>query len=217
MSINHPWLFKHPIKSNTKYLIIGTHPPMPYCGKLKFYYGNMSEFWKFLDKVYRGNKLYLNGCPRKSDIIKFLDKGYFAITDMVYITRVEKFSTDAQMGKIVSSDLNPSLKKWLNDSNVVAIYFTSFGGSNSAKHLFKKWYKENFKIESKTNKITSAHFNKIQLFGRKIKLIDLFSPSPTARRSSPRVAEYKEWKKKNRFKDYDDFRIFWYKKYLPKL
>jgi len=31
----HPWLEKYPIKKDSKYLIIGTHPPMPYCGKFK--------------------------------------------------------------------------------------------------------------------------------------------------------------------------------------
>jgi hypothetical protein len=40
----HPWLNKHPINKDSKYLIIGTHPPMPYCGKLDYFYGNMSEF-----------------------------------------------------------------------------------------------------------------------------------------------------------------------------
>lgn len=58
---NHPWLEKYPLKKGFKYLIIGTHPPMPYCGKLDFYYGNMNEFWRFLDKVYPRNKLPLQG------------------------------------------------------------------------------------------------------------------------------------------------------------
>lgn len=47
-------------------------------------------------------------------------------------------------------------------------------------------------------------------------LIDLFSPSPTAHRSSPRIKEYQEWKVKNIPNDYDSFRINWYKTYLPK-
>ncbi len=57
--------------TESKYLIIGTHPPMHYCGKLEYYYGNMSEFFRFLDKVYPGNKLYQNGCPNINDIIIF--------------------------------------------------------------------------------------------------------------------------------------------------
>ena len=74
---NHPWLDDHPIKQNAKYLILGTHPPMPYCGKLEFYYGNMSEFWRFLDLIYPGHMLYLNGCPKLDDIVRFLDKSKY--------------------------------------------------------------------------------------------------------------------------------------------
>jgi G:T/U-mismatch repair DNA glycosylase len=82
---------------------------MPYGGKLEFYYGNMNEFWRFLDLVYPGDKLYLNGCPKFEDIISFLDKTKMSITDMVNETSVEKFSTDNEMGKISTDDLNPYL------------------------------------------------------------------------------------------------------------
>ena len=65
--------------------------------------------------------------------------------------------------------------------------------------------------------ITNEHLNEIELFDRKIKLIDLFSPSPTAYRSSSRIKEYQEWKINNSPDDYDSFRIHWYKTYLPKI
>jgi G:T/U-mismatch repair DNA glycosylase len=214
---NHPWLEKYPISKDSKYLIIGTHPPMPYCGKLEFYYGNMNEFWRFLDKVYPDNKLYLNGCPKVEDIISFLDNSKISITDIVYKTNIDKFSTDKAMGKVNKEDLNPFLLDWLINSKVETIYFTSFSGTNSAKNLFKKWYKFKFQQESKKNKITVSHFNEIELCDRKIKLIDLFSPSPTARKSSTQIKEYQEWKTNNNPNDYDSFRIHWYKTYLPKL
>lgn len=217
MSTIHPWLKVHPICKDSKYLIIGTHPPMPYCGKLEYYYGNMSEFWRFLDVVYPNNKLYSNGCPKLEDITVFLNKSKMSITDMVYKTSVEKFSTDVEMGKISTDHLNPYLFDWLLVSNIEIIYFTSFSGVNSAKNLFEKWYKFRFKLESKKNKITKNHTNQIELWGRKIKLIDLFSPSPTARRSSPRIKEYQEWKINNNPNDFDSFRIHWYKTYLPKI
>lgn len=79
----HPWLKKYPIKPDTKFLILGTHPPMPYFGKLRFFYGNMSEFWRFLDLVYPGNNLYTNTCPKLNDVISFLDKNKIGITDLV--------------------------------------------------------------------------------------------------------------------------------------
>ena len=214
----HPWLEKYPIKKDSKYLIIGTHPPMPYCGKLEFYYGNMSEFWWFLDLVYPGHKLYENSCPKIEDIIISLEKSKLSITDIVYKTSVTKFSTDNDMGKINYEDLNHLLFKWLNESSIKTIYFTSFGGTNSAKNLFKKWYKYNFKQESKKYKITANHVNEIELWKRKIKVIDLFSPSPTARRSSPNIKEFNEWRlRKVANSDYDSFRVDWYKKHLPKI
>jgi hypothetical protein len=95
-----------------------------------------------------------------------------------------------------------------------SIYFTSFGGANSAKNLFKKWYRSEF---GKVCKISSAHVNEVEMFGRLIKVIDLFSPSPTAKRGSSRITEYKDWLLNGiGNNDYDAFRIYWYKKYLPK-
>lgn len=214
MATIHPWLEKHPINQDSKYLIIGTHPPMPYCGKLEYFYGNMSEFWRFLDKVYPNNNLYNNGCPKKDDIINFINTNSISISDIVYRTDEVKFSTDNVMGKLSFEKLNPFLKKWLENSSIEVIYFTSFGGANSAKSLFKKWFKGTF---NKSSKIRNNHFNEIEMFGRKIKFIDLFSPSPSANRSSPRIKEYQEWKINNNPNDYDSFRIQWYKTYLPKI
>ena len=212
--MKHPWLEKYPIEIDSKYLILGTHPPMPYCGKLEFYYGNMSEFWRFLQEVYPNEKLYNNGCPDKLDILNFLSKYSISITDIVFHTHIDRFNTDKDMGKILNENLNPWLYEWLSKSKIETIYFTSLGGTNSAKNLFKKWYKSNF---SKVCKISKGHVNTIEMFNRKIQIIDLFSPSPTARRSSPRIKEYLEWSSNYKSKvDYDDFRIDWYKKYLPK-
>ena len=211
----HPWLEDHPIKPDAKYLILGTHPPMPYSGELKFYYGNLSEFWRFLDKVYPENKLYADGCPEKKDISKFLNANKISITDMVYKTHVEKFSTDKKIGKIYPQDLNPFLKDWFEKSQVEIIYFTSFSGQNSAKSLFKKWFRCTY---GKVCRISSFPINKIDINGRIIETIDLYSPSPSARRGLPRSQAYKNWcEKYKRSGDYDGFRIYWYKNYLPKL
>lgn len=141
----HPWLEKYPIKKDSKYLIIGTHPPMPYCGKLEFYYGNMGEFWRLLNQVYPNHNLFNNSCPLLENIIQWMDKYEIWITDIVYKTVVENFSTDKQMGKILTEYLNPCLKNWLQDYNTIEkIYFTSFAGKNNAYSLFRKWYKINY-------------------------------------------------------------------------
>lgn len=174
----------------------------------------MNEFWRIFDSVYPNNDLYNNGCPELDSILKFLDKIKMSVTDIVYKTNVDRFSTDNEMDKVGPYDLNPFLKNWLKDSDVFTIYFTSFGGSNSAKQLFKKWYRKEFK---KVCKISKSHENTIELFGREIKLIDLFSPSPTARRSANSIYEFREYIKSNPNGNFDAFRINYYKEKLPKL
>ena len=209
----HPWLENYPIDFKSKHLIIGTHPPMPYNGSLKYYYGNMKEFWRMLDEVYPKINLFNNGNPKLTDIQNFQSEKSLTITDIVFKTHVEKFSTDDEMGKIHDDDFNPFLKEWLENSIVETIYFTSFGGQNSAKNLFKRWIKVNYGIKIENSKL---HINEIEFTNkRKIKLINLFSPSPTARRNKNRVKEFIELSKKNNSTDYDKFRIDWYKKYLP--
>lgn len=212
---SHPWLEEHPIKPESKYLILGTHPPMPYYSKLQFFYGKISEFWRILDKVYPGNNLYPDGYPRIQEILDFFSENKFSITDMVYKTYVEKFSTDKEMDNISSSDLNPFLKNWLEKSDVEKIYFTSFSGKDSAKSLFKKWFRSTY---GKVCRIPSFPLNEIEINGRKVETIDLYSPSPTARRGLPRSKAFQDWSKKHKSsKNYDGFRLFWYQKYLPAL
>jgi G:T/U-mismatch repair DNA glycosylase len=214
--VEHPWLKKYPILPENKYLIIGTHPPMPYCGRISFYYGNMNEFWRFLDAVYPGKELYNAGCPEVEKIIRFLDFKNISITDMVESTNGDPFSTDEEM-KVVS--LNNSLFEQLMNGNIETIYFTSAGGRNSALSLFRKWSKHNKLKELKIpdHKIWRDKGLNVKLFGRKIKLEVLFSPSPSARRSSNKIVEFQKFKSNNPSSSFDDFRIDWYKRKLPPL
>lgn len=212
----HPWLQKYRITPSTKYLIIGTHPPMPYCGKLNFYYGNMSEFWRFMDRVYPGNNFYNDGCPKENDIITFLEYHNFFITDMVEETDGSSFSTDNDMHWI---KLNSSLKNNISISSVERIYFTSFGGKNSALSLFKKWLKLNGynNIKIPDSKLWRKEGMKMTFEDKIISLDVLFSPSPTARRNSSKIKEYKEWKIIKPMSSFDEFRIDWYKNKLPNI
>jgi len=213
--MKHPWFKKYPISKDSQYLIIGTHPPMPYCGKLQFYYGNMNEFWRFLQEVYPDEKIYNNGCPDKKDILAFLDKYYISITDIVEETDGQPFSVDSDMKP---TKLNSKLKEWIEMSNVRSIYFTSFGGSNSSLNLFRKWVN---KYYPKTNTIPDhkqwiQKGFKINLGDRKYLLELLYSPSPSGRRGIQRSVPFKEWKQKNNSNSADEFRIDWYKRKLPK-
>jgi hypothetical protein len=215
MATKHPWLEKHPINQNSKYLIIGTHPPMPYCGKLEYFYGNMSEFWRFLQQVYTNEKIYNNGCPNKIDIISFFNKYSISITDIVEETDGKPFSVDSDM---VITKLNTKLKEWLSKSKVNTIYLTSAGGSKSALSLFKKWLKTNYK-GTKTipnHKKWIEDGLKIKIEEREYLIEILYSPSPLARLGIQGAEPFKNWSKENNNKSTDDFRIYWYKKKLPK-
>jgi G:T/U-mismatch repair DNA glycosylase len=216
----HPWINKYSISTETRYLIIGTHPPMPYCGSLPFYYGNMNEFWKFMDQVYPKNNLYnLKECTRLEDIAAFLAKYRIAITDMVEETNGQPFSTDNGMNW---TKLNSKLIDQFKASQVEIIYFTSSAGKNSALSLFKKWLKEHklelgkqINIPSHLEWRNAGHF--IELFDKKIKLEQLFSPSPTARRSKNKIREYNDWLLANPTGTFDEFRVDWYKRKLPQI
>jgi G:T/U-mismatch repair DNA glycosylase len=214
----HPWLADYPIKPDAKYLILGTHPPMPYCGKLKYYYGNMNEFWRFLDAVYPSNKLYNNSCPELRDIQKLLDYVKMDITDMVEETDGNPFSIDDDMKW---TKLNTTLKESLVKGSIEKIYFTSFGGKNSALNLFKKWIKledNGFKnIQIPESKEWRNKGLVINLQGKKIQLELLFSPSPTARRSANRIKEFRNYLEDHPNATFDEFRIDWYKQKLPKI
>jgi G:T/U-mismatch repair DNA glycosylase len=215
MERKHPWLLEYPIHKNSERLIIGTHPPMPYKGEMNFFYGNMFEFWRLLSNVYINDSLFTEDKPDLSKIKIFLNKYKFGITDLVYKTDGNKFSTDDEM-RIV--ELNPFLFNWINDSKIKEIYFTSFSGKNGALPLFKKWMKQNFcnKLKIKSIDKWVNYSTEIIINNRPIKLIRLYSPSPTARKGIARSSAFKAYLLKNPNANADSFRIDLYNKLLPK-
>jgi hypothetical protein len=215
MEAIHPWLELYPIDKYSKRLIIGTHPPMPYKGELKFFYGNMFEFWRLLSYVYKHDNLFTNDKPDLIKIKAFLKKYKFSITDIVYKTNGNKFSTDQEMQVI---ELNTFLLKWLKSSNIKEIYFTSFSGKNGALPLFKNWLKSNFGNKVKVDPIEKwDHYTTtIIIENRTYKLIRLYSPSPTARKGIARSKAFKNYLEINPNSNADSFRIDLYKKLLPK-
>jgi G:T/U-mismatch repair DNA glycosylase len=216
MGVKHPWLETYPINKGSERLIIGTHPPMPYKGEMKFFYGNMFEFWKLLSKVYINDSLFTNEKPDLEKIKIFLKKYKFSITDIVYRTEESRFSTDDEM-KVL--EFNPYLLNWLQNSNIKEIYFTSFSGKNGALPLFKKWLKENFGNKAKIKSIEKwdNYSTDIKIEDRTYKLIRLYSPSPTARKGIGRSIVFKNYLIDNPNSNADAFRIDLYKKLLPKI
>jgi hypothetical protein len=179
----------------------------------------LNEFWRFLDKVYPDNNLYNpNGCARLEDIKSFVENAKIAITDMVEETIGESYSMDQNMNW---TRLNSKLKEQIAASEVEKTYFTSSAGKNSALSLFKKWLKvhrdEFGIIRIPPCREWRSKGYEIDLLNRKIQLEQLFSPSPTARRSQNRVVEFNEWLLSNPDKSFDDFRVYWYKLKLPQL
>jgi hypothetical protein len=221
MYINHPWLEAYPIKPTDKGIIIGTHPPMPYRGCLQFYYGNMYEFWRFLEQVYPNDSFFdKDQKPDLKRILQWLKKYELGITDMLFLTHKNNhFSVDSE---IIIDDkkkqLNPFLFDWLKKSKVDTLYFTSFSNGKSAFGLFKNWYKIHFKktLPNGLDILKDGNAYTIELFNRKVKLVMLYSPSPAARRGIPRSKPYQDWLMKNPKGNIDLFRVWWYKKYLPK-
>ncbi len=221
MYINHPWLEAYPVNPSDKGVIIGTHPPMPYRGCLQFYYGNMYEFWRFLEQVYPNDSFFdKDQKPDLQKILKWLRKYELRITDMLFLTHKNNhFSVDSD---IIIDDkkkqLNPFLNDWLKKSKVDTLYFTSFSNGKSAFGLFKNWYKIHYKktLPNGLDILKNGNAYTIELFNRKVKLVMLYSPSPAARRGIPRSKPYQDWLMKTPKGNIDLFRVWWYKKYLPK-
>ena len=207
--MKHPFITRYPVKSTSRNLIIGTHPPMPAEQSLDFFYGNMAEFWRHLSLVYGHEKIYLNNQPNLDIILKFLEEFQMSITDMVYETDGTPFSTDQEMGIVA---LNPYLKTWLEDGIVETIFFTSLSGKNNAFELFKKWHKQSF-----GKPLKESAEGVCMIAGRAIKLVKLYSPSPSARRGISGSPVFKSWLLENPGGSVDDFRVNWYRKHLPKL
>jgi G:T/U-mismatch repair DNA glycosylase len=215
MGTKHPWLELYPIDKNSERLIIGTHPPMPYKGEMKFFYGNMFEFWRLLNCVYKNDSLFTKDKPDLLKIKAFLKKYKFSITDLVYKTDGSKFSTDQEMNVL---ELNPYLLNWFKDSKIKEIYFTSFSGKNGALPLFKKWLKINFGNKVKITSINKWENYTTNIFieNKQYKIVRLYSPSPTARKGIARSLIFKNYLIKNPTSDTDAFRIDLYKTLLPK-
>jgi len=171
----HPWLEKYGIKEKSKYLIIGTHPPMPYCAKVDFFYGNTARFWRIISKIYRNDAFFdENKCINIDRIEEWMDKYRISITDMVYSTKEEEFNSDKDMGDISTIGLNPFLREWLDNSQVDSIIFTSKTESgNSPFGLFKKWFKNEF---NKRLKKDENDFFILPSDNRKIKINCIYSP-----------------------------------------
>jgi len=215
--MNHPWLHKYPIAKTSEFLFIGTHPPMPYTVPLKYYYGNVGEFWRILDRIYPGEGLFTGNTADLEAIASWENKYRVAITDIVEATNGLPFNTDKAM---VVTRLNLNLLNQLEHSQLHTIYFTSFSGKNNALSLFRRLLKENGHEHARIPAIKEWHAKglSIQLGEKEYTLHALYSPSPSANRAASRIQAYQDWKQQQKEctpNSYFDFRVWWYAQRLP--
>jgi hypothetical protein len=215
--MNHPWLHQYPIEKTAEFLILGTHPPMPDTAPLKYYYGNVGEFWRILDGVYPGEGLFVGNTVDLAAIESWQKKYRVAITDVVAATNGQSFNTDKDM---VVTCLNTNLLDQLGQSNVHTIYSTSFAGKNNALSLFRRLLKENGHRHLRIPDVKEWHADglSLQLGEKKYTLHALYSPSPMANIAAPKIQAYQDWKAKQKEgvpNSYFDFRVWWYAQRLP--
>src|SRR5690606_26179864 len=139
----HNYLDNYPIKSNSKFLIIGTiHPHKTDNFKIDFFYGNKNSFWSILSEAFP-NKDFSD----KENILKTLDENNTSITDIIRkCDRAnERITQDKELFNICLN--TEQIRKGIKDSAITTIYFTSRFGKNNAAKLFV----DHFKIRYKDN------------------------------------------------------------------
>jgi len=188
MKTFHQYLDKHPIKKDSKKLIVGTiHPHNHEDFKVKFFYGNVLSLWNILHEAFPDE---LDNPSDKDSILRFLDNRKISMSDTVL--EAERINPTALDDDFIPRKLNMNLIQKIKDSEVQEIFFTSGFAKNNA---FKLFYESilNLKITKKIKDDRGCILNDERL-GRPIKLIVLYSPSGNANRGIANSKIYKEKK-----------------------
>jgi hypothetical protein len=193
---------------------------MPYTGCLAFYYGNMNEFWRLLEKTFNRNIFFDDkGRSDLNRILNWLNQYNVAITDMLqYTIAGNEFKTDQGMLVKSHEQFNQQLKGWLENGNIETLFFTSFSEGNSALGLFKKWFRHTYiiKIPSGKEIIEKGNSQYIEINQSKIRLVMLYSPSPMAHLGISRSQPFLKWRGNKELEKgmIDEFRVSWYREYF---
>lgn len=141
MNINkeiHPFIKKYPLKSQCKYLILGTFPPAQELDSqfnINYYYGNVSSFWKIIQEIYPKNKF-----NEIQSILKWQEEYSIGISDTVLSCKRENPNSTSDSDLILEwIDYNHELKSYIteNEKFIKKIIFTSGYTCNSALFNFK--------------------------------------------------------------------------------
>jgi hypoxanthine-DNA glycosylase len=202
------------INQDTTTLIMGTLPPPRFCTNefkiddVNFCYGSRDNLlWKILEQLFSTKLLYNTSNEAVIQRKKLLKKYKIGICDIVESCRREKIdASDIGMCEpIIFRDIIALLQRY---PSIETIIFMGGYCKNSPEYFLRKILKEqNIKYIHTSKK---EHFFFIE--NKKIKTVNLTSPSNAANKSIGANPVYKENKAKNPAYNTIDFRIDEYKK-----
>lgn len=172
----HPWNWYG--APGTRTLIIGTFPPTRKNWSFDFFYPNKRNFfWKILAAITGHTLIHTSGEAAIAERKALLDQLGITITDMgKTITRKDNNSLDENLEALAYMDIfrilaeNPGINK---------IIFTSSSGKVSAAKWFQN-YLETQGIKYRFPKTPKPVRSQLEMHGRLVELVILFSPSARA-------------------------------------
>lgn len=203
----HPYIDKHPIDFSRRNIFIGTFPPNMTnrrASKLDFYYGGNMDLWSILSKIYKNEDF-----TSLEGINQFLFKYSFSITDIIYKCK-RKFQTSSLDKELTAVELNPYLIKNLANSQIENIYFNSKSGMTSSLRLFLNAF--NIKYIGRFNNDQYT----LNIGDKLLNCYNLYSCSPSALTGIVNSKHFISFKEMHPLGDLCEFRVWYYKKYLPK-
>ena len=172
----HPWNCYGPQDSHT--LLVGTFPPTKRNWSFDFFYPNKRNFfWKILASITSRPLDQESGEAAVAERKAMLDALNITITDMgKTIARMDNNSQDENLYPIAYMDIFQILKE---RPLIRKIIFTSSSGKVSATRWFQN-YLASRDIVYKFPKMPKPVRDTVQLNGRAIELVILYSPSARA-------------------------------------
>jgi hypoxanthine-DNA glycosylase len=212
----HP--FEPFINQDTATLIMGTLPPPRFCNNelkaddVNFCYGSRDNLlWKILERLFSTQLLYNNSDEAVNQRKKLLTKYKIGICDIVEYCHRDKIDA-SDVGMCEPIEFRDILQLLTDYSSIETIVFMGGYCKNSPEYFLRKILKQqNIKYIHRSKK---EHF--FILENRKIKTINLTSPSNAANRSIGANPIYKENKAKDPSYTTMDFRLEEYKKVFKK-
>lgn len=169
----HRHLDQYPISKDASKLIVGTiHPHNHDTFQLPFFYGNKNSIWEIFADAFPS----LLSRPLTVDkILSFLKKKKIAVSDT--IVACERQASTYLDNDLIPTELNTALVEQIKDSNITDIYFTSgFGKNNAFKLFYVNILHRRITPEIRQNRKVVVD----DVFGRRVKLHVLYSPSGSA-------------------------------------